>query len=315
MFSSVPQFNSMFLVGGTVCAAFAAWTLRRLFMRRPTANFPPKRNSTPQPAPMANPKPVSRLALLVHRQHFGLVASLGASWDRDTNRWYVLQNVDPTPFEEWIDFVDESRGSLAFYLNHAPQRSAYLKRSDWFSSLRADVKDADWDLVKAKTFQNAGHQCEICRGRGDGHPVECHELWRFDYQTQVQTLIGTMSLCPKCHATTHFGLAHANGVGLDTRKHLCSVHGWDEDVADRHIAMALGEWKRRSRVRWSVDARWLIDFVPLSVASKGKLLSQAANCAGLGKIVAGTSAKNTNLASSFSAGSGTISATATQQRI
>jgi hypothetical protein len=35
-------------------------------------------------------------------------------------------------------------------------------------------------------------------------------------------------------------------------------------------------WKQRSEIEWLLDARWLLDFVPLTEGTKTKILNHAA---------------------------------------
>ena len=152
-----------------------------------------------------------------------------------------------------------------------------IPTSAWFSNLRSELTPDEWKLVKTATYRAAGYRCEKCSGRGSEHPVECHERWHFDMQAGVQTLLGTIALCPDCHEATHFGYARVKGRGDVARATLMRVNGWTRDEADRHISAAMAEGKRRSAVTWTLDARWLIDQFPsLSSLTQQKILDHAA---------------------------------------
>jgi len=54
--------------------------------------------------------------------------------------------------------------------------------SSWFSNVRSNVSKKTWDFLRKSTYKKANHRCEICGGRGDKWPVECHEVWDYDDQ-------------------------------------------------------------------------------------------------------------------------------------
>lgn len=151
--------------------------------------------------------------------------------------------------------------------------------SAWFSNLRSELTAAEWDVVRRVAYQAAGYVCEVCGDRGPKHPVECHERWEYNEATRVQTLVGTIALCPACHEVTHFGLAQVRGRCAEAKRHLMAVSGWTTEQADVHIAQAFALWARRSAVRWKLDARWLLDGFTLSEATRQKILAHAAGSA------------------------------------
>jgi len=53
------------------------------------------------------------------------------------------------------------------------------------------------------TAHNAKNCCEICNGKGDKWPVECHETWSYNNNHLAQTLKGLISLRPNCHGAKH----------------------------------------------------------------------------------------------------------------
>lgn len=105
--------------------------------------------------------------------------------------------------------------------------------------------------------------------------VECHERWHYDSATKVQTLVGTISFCPSCHEATHFGLARVRGRDGEALQHLVRTNGWTESFAWQHVLKAMEAWKQRSEIEWLLDARWLLDFVPLTEGTKTKILNHA----------------------------------------
>lgn len=164
-----------------------------------------------------------------------------------------------------------------------------VPKTAWFSNLRSELTVGEWEMLKQITFTNAGYSCQACGGRGSSHPVECHERWDYNEITCVQTMIGTIALCPDCHQATHYGLAEVRGQGRPAMFHLMRVNQWDRGQAEYHIKQAFIDWGRRSRIMWILDARWILGVVPLSEKSTNKINAHASSLAGAKNVVNPTS--------------------------
>jgi hypothetical protein len=141
----------------------------------------------------------------------------------------------------------------------------------WFSNLRKELTGAEWERVKEKTFAASGHLCQACGGRGERHPVECHERWHWSMESRVQTFVKTVSLCPMCHKATHLGFAGTIGMDKYAQWHLARVNAWESWMVQAHVEVAFEEWGRRSAGPWTLDASRLIGFVELSEKTLAKL--------------------------------------------
>lgn len=198
--------------------------------------------------------------------------ALGARWDKQKKQWYALQGADPELFARW--------GSRANNSGQAKRSEATLSielvpKTAWFSNLRSELTEDEWDRVKKATFKAAGYLCEICGGKGPKHPVECHEKWIYEEQSNTQILAGTIALCPACHEATHYGLARVKNRSEQAKSHLMKVNGWGYKQVIQHINDAMSDYDFRSKVNWVLDARWLLGFVPLSAATKKKIQDHA----------------------------------------
>lgn len=132
--------------------------------------------------------------------------------------------------------------------------------SAWFSNLRSELKKEEWDVVRKKAYAAADHVCQACGKQGHRHPVECHERWAYNEQTGVQTLVGLVALCPRCHGATHYGHAQIAGREEVARAQFRKVRGWTDEELDAHISQAFADFKRRSAMQWTLDARWLLSY-------------------------------------------------------
>lgn len=205
--------------------------------------------------------------------------ALGAQWSQVRHRWYVPTGMKLTPFQQWLHPTQSIESSHPLSKNRVrtPLFVDMVPKSAWYANLRSELTPVEWEAVKLKTFANAGHCCEACDKRGPKWPVECHERWLFDEQTNIQILEKTVALCPACHEATHYGLASINNRGQFARAQLMSVIGLSSAQVDAHIKQAVTDWRRRSTMTWTLDARWLLSFIDLSPASEKRILDHAAN--------------------------------------
>lgn len=203
------------------------------------------------------------------------VKALGARWDMQRKLWYILDGHDATKFSRWNLPIDgsigygstlrkEDRSKVSLYVDMVP-------RSAWYSNLRSELNPIEWEHLKRKTFQEANNCCEACDGIGPDHPVECHERWSYDEETQIQKLECTVAFCPDCHEATHYGLAGINGRSSQARAQLMKVNAMTPACVDDHIRQASADWRRRNAIKWTLDASWLFNHIPLSEKSKIKI--------------------------------------------
>ncbi len=142
----------------------------------------------------------------------------------------------------------------------------------WFSNVRSEISPEDWDRLRKTTTHNAGSRCQICGGRGPKWPVECHEIWDYDDEHHVQTLLGLIALCPACHEVKHMGLANIRGRGSIAARHLAKVNGWAPQETERYITDQFAVWERRSAFQWTLDMSWLEE-CGITVQSEPKRVS------------------------------------------
>ena len=114
-----------------------------------------------------------------------------------------------------------------------------LPATTWGSNLRTALRISQWDKLRRRTCEAAGHRCEVCGGVGRQYRVACHERWEFDDAQSWQRLVGLIALCPACHDVKHFGRANENGRGPDAKLHLCEINGWSIAAVDRYLKLVL----------------------------------------------------------------------------
>lgn len=129
-----------------------------------------------------------------------------------------------------------------------------VPKSAWYANLRHALSQTEWNNIRTQVYRRAFHQCEVCGGKGPMHPVEAHERWLFDAQSQMQILAAIESLCPACHESTHFGLAQMKGRAEHAARHLMTVNVWNEIQVVSHVKKATKEFNRLCSVNsWRLD--------------------------------------------------------------
>lgn len=177
--------------------------------------------------------------------------SLGARWDADGKTWYAPVGADLSAFAAWIPGPSGvAKPGKQLFVDLVPS-------SGWFQNLRSELTEEEWSACKKFAYRRANYCCEICNGKGDKWPVECHERWAFDDAKGVQILMGLEALCPACHEATHMGFANINGRADAATQHLMRVNNWTETQAGDHIGAAFALWEERSRRQWDLDMTYL----------------------------------------------------------
>ena len=128
-----------------------------------------------------------------------------------------------------------------------------VPRSSFYKNLRAHLPKRAWDRIRKKIYKEANYHCEICGGKGSRHPVECHEIWAYDDENNVQRLTGFQALCPACHLVKHAGRASVKGLWEEAMEQLGKVNGWSVEEAERYANRQFAIWGKRSRHEWSQD--------------------------------------------------------------
>lgn len=125
--------------------------------------------------------------------------------------------------------------------------------SCWYSNVRSNVSKHQWDTLRHKVYLLAGNKCEVCAGTGKRWPVECHEVWHYDDDNHVQSLVRMIALCPLCHKVKHIGRASITGEYDISVAHLAKVNGWSNAQAREYVNEQFLLWNERSQYDWALD--------------------------------------------------------------
>ena len=181
----------------------------------------------------------------------------------------LAPGLDPKVFT-----LTEDEKKLIILHNSLKLQIELVPQSCWYSNIRSNVKDSQWDKIRKEVYAKANHHCEICGEQGTKHPVECHEVWYYNEDTLNQKLNYFQALCPLCHEVKHIGLASLRGNGFRAAERFAKVNGL-EDGESRLIRTAVSkQWRIRSLQKWSFDIDLLkeygIDITQLKDSSQAK---------------------------------------------
>jgi len=136
-----------------------------------------------------------------------------------------------------------------------------VPQTSWGTNVRSMVDKSSWDRIRRKCYKAADYSCEICGGVGPRHPVECHEIWHYNDDTNVQTLTGFVALCPNCHRVKHLGRTFAVGLGHGALKHLSHVNEMTMNESADYVDNVFEQWKQRSILPWTVDISFIDSYI------------------------------------------------------
>lgn len=119
------------------------------------------------------------------------------------------------------------------------------------SNLRAYLNREEWKKFARETYRKANYRCEICGGYFNGnepkevsalrvhggstHPVECHEVWDWNFASSLQKLVRLISLCPACHAVKHWHLSVLRFTEEPVMTWFCHVNGCTKKKARKYL--------------------------------------------------------------------------------
>lgn len=133
----------------------------------------------------------------------------------------------------------------------------------WYSNVRSNVSKEDWDIIRKKTYTQAGYLCEICGGKGNKWPVECHEVWHYDDERHIQILERMIAVCPSCHEVKHIGFASVRGRFSRAISHLAYINGWTIEQAEEYVGAQFILWKERSKHQWKLNIECLKEYTDI----------------------------------------------------
>ncbi len=133
--------------------------------------------------------------------------------------------------------------------------------SAWYTNVRSNVSQGEWDKIRKQCYRLANDVCEICgdtsKNQGKQYNLECHEIWDYDDQNKVQKLTRLIGLCNHCHTVKHPGLAGMQNRMDIVYKQLNKVNGMTHHEAEEYLNESFQVWLERSRYKWELDITYL----------------------------------------------------------
>lgn len=179
---------------------------------------------------------------------------LGARFDWDIKKWYVMSNhsnLDELQ-EKWkintepviLTGEDRTYGGNELIIDLIP-------KTCWFTNVRYCTDSRDWDRLRDYVYSRVNNTCECCHNKTNN--IEAHERWHYDNDTKTQKLVRLVALCKMCHTTTHIGMAEIKGNGSEALEHLKKVRNFTNEEAIKHKEQAFQVWRERNTIKWNLD--------------------------------------------------------------
>lgn len=128
-----------------------------------------------------------------------------------------------------------------------------IPSSTSFTNVRSLLSIEKWNKIRRFIYKRAKYKCEICRGKGEKHPIECHEVWQYKEDTHVQRLIGLIGLCPDCHTVKHIGRSIMIRKKTRCIKHLAHINQWSIRKATQYVEDCFCLMEKKNKHKWTVD--------------------------------------------------------------
>lgn len=215
------------------------------------------------------------IPLCVPKEKKDIARKAGARWDPDARVWECDRQLTVGPaYDRLRPFVP-----LMYRPDRPPPhiRPMMVPQTSWGRNLRAVLSKENWDIVRRGVYQAAGYRCRICGGKGDQWPVEADELWTYDDQAGVQTLVNVIAMCPWCHLVHHWGRATTTGQEDQALAQMMFVNGWTEQDAAEAGEAGFSEWQRRSQREWRIDYSWALKRFTVQLEPDADQRARAAN--------------------------------------
>lgn len=124
-----------------------------------------------------------------------------------------------------------------------------IPATSWGASLANILTPGSWKRVRDGVVNFAGG-CEDC---GVQNNLECHEIWSYDEEIGVQTLVGLRSVCDACHETYHLGFARVNGRYAAALERLATINRIAKKEIERFESEIVEKFISRSEIEWTLD--------------------------------------------------------------
>lgn len=124
-----------------------------------------------------------------------------------------------------------------------------VPKTSWGNNARKLLTQTQWRRISKAVREK--NKCEICEN--PKQPFHCHEVWEYNMRTKIQTLVGLLCLCEKCHLVKHFGYAQVKGRDREAIKHLMEVNKCSLKRAQEHVFSSMNVWADRSTISWQIN--------------------------------------------------------------
>lgn len=130
-----------------------------------------------------------------------------------------------------------------------------VPKSCFYNNLRNNSSKFEWDIIRKKSYSDAGFKCAICKADSK---LNCHEKWEYDDKNKIQKLNGFIALCNDCHSIKHIGFSKLQSEKgfLDFDKlilHFCKVNNCNKEIFLKHESDAWKTWHERNKHKWKTE--------------------------------------------------------------
>ena len=86
----------------------------------------------------------------------------------------------------------------------------------WNKNIRSELGQAQWNIIRKKTYRKYNCRCSICGKRAK---MNAHEVWKLKINsnkgTGKQILVNIIAVCDDCHNVIHIGRSLSIGIPFE----------------------------------------------------------------------------------------------------
>ena len=138
-----------------------------------------------------------------------------------------------------------------------------LSSQTWWSNSSLHYNKNIWYQYEKLVKDISKGYCFVCGKHCKTSDIVLNDLWDFDDEKKIQTLIGVYPSCLFCHQINTVTLNQTKEKHEEIKNHLMQVNNWKYTVADEHLKRTLKKKAERDKSEWIVNIDYLINEIKL----------------------------------------------------
>ena len=172
-----------------------------------------------------------------------------------------------------LDVVKESEISRYDILHHQKLDFEMIPDTLNGKNARSLLTKKEWDTI-SKNVRRIG-VCACCMKQTPSQNLDAHEVWTYDDNKHVQSLLDIIPVCSMCHDTNHIGNSVKSGrrTELELLEHYCDVNDVSLKQAKNCLDAACNMLTHRNDFIWKQNEDSIRNVATRYISTEHKTLS------------------------------------------